>query len=214
VTHTVKKVAVKPKLLAALSKENGIEVGFQGSVNWESSIAINGGVTGQFFKSQDVKTPRVFINVPNPAGVPIPVFFQGAGSFTCSASASASVNITVDVKASASVAASVIVNAHASTAPSSWISQGRWAPSATGSASVTKRSGTNTTVQIACSVPRIEFSAMVFGVIGPYMTVSPTAVLDKSGLSMETRIAAGVKAAFMKASVSAEMPIKTFKHTK
>jgi hypothetical protein len=142
--------------------------------------------------------------------VPVPISLQGKAFVTCAAGTAAPVKGAFVLEASATIGGSLRVLPNGG-APTSWVSEGRWPGEASGSASVTPTLESSWPSSISCALPRVEVHATVAGIAGPYIAMSPSAILDQNGASVEARVAAGVGAGMLGIGTGVEVTLYTWR---
>jgi hypothetical protein len=209
-SHQIDTFDLAPEALVDWSREDGLELGFRGSLAWKSKLVLSGTASGELFRSKTIETPSYVALVPIGV-VPVPVSFRASASLSCSASLTGPIELTVDLEAAAKIAGSIVVDPDAGTSPDEWVRPGRWAPEASGSASATPSVEGTLAGSISCSVPRVELRADVAGVAGPYIAVTPTYTIDDAGGHVEGHVAAGVGAGMLGIGAGVEVNLYTWK---
>jgi hypothetical protein len=217
VTRDNTNFSFTPEALANWQRGRGLELGFRASMAFDADFSIEGDVTasGSLFETPKLKSPRlivcVFIGI-----VPVPITLGLNGSISCGVDATTSLKGKVGVHVSASVGGSSFINPSTDTAPSDWVTTGEWPYGASGSFNVdTSNFQLTGTVDVSCSVPRIELETLVAGLAGPYLAVAPvfTLATDGTNLTPSTSVMlnAGLRAsAFGLADASAEVNLLTW----
>jgi hypothetical protein len=203
---TVEKSSFTPSVLVDWSREKGLELGFRAEMDWKSNTVLNGTVTGEFFRSNAWESPSLWAALPLGI-VTVLVRANVRLSISCKATLAGPADLTLDVQAHARVGGSFRVRPSTETNPSEWVSAGSWPGEATGSASIDPTLNFAVRGAIACALPRIELHSKVFGVVGPVVIVSPTAVVDTEGVHAEARVAAGLEAGLFGVGAGIEIPV-------
>jgi hypothetical protein len=211
VKHTIDTATLTPEVLADYSHDDGLALGFRGEMEWKSKLELSGRVSGEFFHSTELEAPPLLVYVPI-GPVPVPLTLKGKAFVSCGAATTGEIKLTVDVELKASLSASMQVNPDTSKDISSWITQGPWPAEASGSASVTPSVDSDVSVSVSCAVPRVEVHADVAGITGPYVAVTPAAIINSAtGGSVQVQLAAGVSAGALGFNTGAEMVLYTWK---
>ncbi len=206
----LQELSLAPQAVVEWSQDEGLELGFKGALDWKASLVLSGNVAGELFRSQTITSPHVTLFVPI-GPVPVPVVLEAAGFVSCSATLSGPVDVTLALEAHASLGGSMKVKPSTGDSPANWVSQGRWAPEASGSASATPTYQGVLGGGFACSIPRIEARAYVAGVAGPYLAVTPTTAVDQDGVHVEGHVSAGAGAALLGTGVGVEVNLYAWK---
>jgi hypothetical protein len=196
ITHTIDTASLDPQVLADYSSDSGLALGFRGEMAWKSTLKMTGRVSGEFFHSKELESPSLPVYVPI-GPVPVPVTLHGKAFISCGASGTGPVDLSLDIDLSASISASMQIHPSANTDLSKWVSAGPWPTQATGSAHVTPSvevDDSNVAGGVSCAIPRIELHADVAGVAGPYLAITPAAILRTDMVGFKTTFAAGVSA--------------------
>lgn len=206
-------LSMKPKARAGWKRGRGLELGFDMSYSWSSTLAFEGELTaGYVFETPKVRTPRVVVVVPI-GPVPVPVTLGLAGSFECRAGGGASIKGKVRIEVAASFGGSSFLRPSVRTPPSQWVTPGAWPWHASGRASV-KPEGELTIepgASLECAVPRIDLETLVAGVAGPYLTLAPTVSVGTEGLGVGVEIKAGLEAEFFGREAKGEVTLMSWK---
>jgi hypothetical protein len=204
-SHEVQKVSVSPDVLIDWSHENGLELGMRSTFAWHSKLTVGGQVGGEFYHSTTISTPSVVVTVPI-GPVPVPITLSASAFVACAAVLSGPISVEVAIDADANVGGSFYVHPTSDTAPTDWVHQGTWTPEATGTASVTPTFEGKLDGTISCAIPRIDLKALVAGVAGPYLAITPSiAISDNSSFSIA--IAAGVQGKLLGEAAAAEVTL-------
>lgn len=212
VSHHVAESSFAPEAIVDWSRGKGLEIGARGQLDWRSTLHISGNAAGEVFHSKEVESASYVVTVPIGI-VPVPIALRAKGFVTCGVSVAGSAEITIDVDAHATLGGSFVVSPSKDTAPTDWVHEGRWAPTASGRASVTPTAKGSLDIggTISCAFPRIELHADVAGVAGPYLALTPLGVIDNDGAHFEGHVAAGLSAGVLGLSAGVEVNLYTWK---
>lgn len=208
-SHKIAKSRFEPEALVTWSKDEGLELGFRGELEWRSTLTLGGKVQGEVFRSRSVETPPLYVTVPV-GYLPVPVALTAKATVQCVAALGGPMEVTVDIAADAKLGGSVRVHPTTDTTPDAWVRAGRWEPVATGSAKATLGAAPKLEGAISCALPRIELKASVAGVAGPYLAVSPSVSVGTDGVTMEGKVAAGVGAGMLGFGSGVEVNLYTW----
>ncbi len=209
VSHELTKVSVSPKVLVDWTHDNGLELGMRADFAWHSKLKIGGQAGGEIFHSGTVNTPPLVVTIPI-GPVPVPVTLSGAAFVACSAVLAGPISVEVDVDVDASMGGSFYVHPSTDTAPTDWVHQGSWQPEVTGNASIMPIFDGQLGGTISCAIPRIDLKALVAGVAGPYLAVTPSvSVSDNSDFNIA--IAAGVQGKLLGKAAAVEVTLLTWR---
>jgi hypothetical protein len=212
IKHTIETASLDPQVLADYSADSGLALGFRGEMAWKSTLKMTGKVGGEFFHSKELESPSLPVYVPI-GPVPVPVTLHGKAFISCGASATGPVDLSLDIQLSASISASMQINPSKGTDPSKWVSEGPWPTQATGSANVTPSvevDDSNVAGGVSCAIPRIELHADVAGVAGPYLAITPSAILRTDYTGFKASFAAGVSAGALGFNTGVEVVLFTW----
>ncbi len=208
-SHKIEKCRFSPEGLVDYSRDEGLELGFRGSLEWQSKLTVGGSVSGELFRSETASTPPVYLTVPV-GFIPVPVVLNGEATIVCNATVAGPIEVEVGLSATAKLGGSVKINPSTSTSPSDWVSQGRWAPEADGSVDVSLGAAPKLDATVACSLPRIDLKATVAGVAGPYFALIPTMKVGADGATFEGKVNAGVGAGMFGLGTGVEVNLYTW----
>lgn len=207
-SHEIEKVSVSPDVLVDWSHEKGLELGMRSSFTWQSKLVVGGQVGGEFYHSTTISTPSVVVTVPI-GPVPVPITLSASAFVACAAVLSGPISVEVAIAADANVGGSFYVRPTTNTAPADWVRQGSWAPEATGSASVTPTFTDKLDGTISCAIPRIDLKALVAGVAGPYLAITPSITISDDS-SFSVAVAAGVQGKLLGKAAATEVTLLTW----
>jgi len=207
--HSIQEASFKPEVLADYQEATGIELGMRASLHWRSTLKIGGRLGGTFFKSTPLETPPYVVFVPI-GFFPVPVSLSASAYVVCSALVEGPAELSVAIAADAEVGASMRVNPSLETAPATWIREGQWPAVATGSASLDPDLTMKAKGAVRCVVPRVELKALVAGVSGPYLAVSPTFEMGMGTMGFTATVGAGIMGELFGHGLAAELPLLTW----
>jgi hypothetical protein len=205
----IEKAAFNPDLLLDWSREKGLELGFRASMDWKSSTTINGSLTGEFFRSNAWESPGLWFTLPL-GFIGVPIKANAKVLITCKATIVGPADVTIGIDAHAAIGGSFRVRPSRDTEPSTWVSAGSWPGESTGSVSIDPGIKFAVRGSVFCALPRIELRTKVFGVAGPLVVISPTAVMSTEGVAAEVRFAAGLEAGLFGIGAGLEVPVYTY----
>jgi hypothetical protein len=207
--HKVTKSLFAPEAFVTWSSDEGLELGFRGSLDWQSTLTLGGKVSGELFRSRTVETPPLYVTVPV-GFVPVPVALTATATVLCQASIAGPMEVSVTLDATVKLGGSVRVHPTTDSSPSTWVTRGRWAPEADGSANVTLGAAPDLGAQVSCNLPRIELKASVGGLAGPYLALGPSLSMGADGVALEGKVAAGVGAGMLGLGTGVEVNLYTW----
>lgn len=210
INHKVERAELRPEVLANYDGETGLEVGMRASLSWRSKLTVGGRVGGTLFKSATAQTAPYLVFVPI-GWFPIPVSITASAYVTCAAVVTGPITVEVALAADASVGGSMRVNPSFQTDPRTWITEGSWPAHATGSASATPTVTTTGQGSVKCVIPRVEVKALVAGISGPYLAISPTTTMDTSGARFSAMVSGGISGELFGQGIAAEVPLFEWK---
>jgi hypothetical protein len=209
-SHHIEKVSVTPEMLVDWTSEKGLELGARGTFEWKSKVTIGGHAGAEFFRSMTVESPPYIIAVPIGA-VPVPVTLSASAVVSCSAGADAPLALAVTIAFEAKVGGSFYVHPTSYSSPASWMSAGSWEPELSGSGSVTPELEDTSGVTVQCAAPHIELKAMVAGVAGVYLALTPNVTIAGPSPGVEAVLAAGVRGKLFGRDVGKEITLLSWK---
>ncbi len=189
--QSVERASFKPEVLAGWSRETGLELGVRVEMDWKSTATISGALIGEFYRSKPYEAfgAWIFVQV---GVVPIPIKAGIRLRVQCEAMLVGPVDMQLDVETHARLGGSFRVRPSQHTAPAEWLTEGSWPGEVTGTGTVNPTFRGNLDASLWCSLPRIELHTEMFGVVGPVVIVSPSAVIGSEGFYPELRLLAGI----------------------
>jgi hypothetical protein len=210
-SNTIDDASLTPEVLVDWTKENGLELGFRASLSWRSTLKFTGRVAGgkELYHSTELSSAPWVVTIPI-GPVPVPVALTGVAFVTCSANGVGTVSGSVTLSADASLGGSVYIQPGLS-APTSWVHEGSWPATCSGSADATPGDLTfGDTVSVSCTVPRLALKAAIGGAAGPYLALAPNVVASNAGAMVSVAVVAGVSGAVMGIGGSVETTLVTW----
>ena len=208
-SHEIKKVSVTPEVLLDWSHDNGLELGLRTDFAWHSKLTVGGQVGGEFYHSTTLSAPPLTVTIPI-GPVPVPVTLSATAFIACAAVLAGPISVELAIDADATIGGSFYVHPTSDTAPTDWFHEGSWKPEASGSASITPTVAPHIDGTISCAIPRIDLKALVAGVAGPYLAITPAiAIADNPDFSIA--LAAGVQGKLLGRGAAAEVTLLTWR---
>jgi hypothetical protein len=208
--HTIETASLTPEVLADYSSDSGLQLGFRGELAWKSKLVLGGKLSGEFFKSNTMKSPPLVVYVPI-GPVPVPVTLDAEAFVSCSAAWVNPLTLTLDIDLGAKIGTSLRVNPSTGTSAADWVKEGPWPSEASGHAIVTPSADADwATAMLNCALPRVELHAKVAGVAGPYLAITPLAQLTTDGGKFSVKVAAGASADLLGVGTGVEALLYTW----
>jgi len=208
-SHELTKVSLVPDVLVDWTHENGLELGLRADFAWHSKLTVGGQVGGEFYHSMTVSAPPLVVTIPI-GPVPVPVTLSAAAFVACASVLTGPISAEIAVDVDASIGGSFYVHPTTDTAPTDWVHEGSWQPEVNGNASITPTFKGQLDGTISCAIPRIDLKALVAGVAGPYIAVTPSVTIADPP-DFNIAIAAGVQGKLLGRAAAAEVTLLTWR---
>ena len=208
-SHELGNVSVSPTVLVDWSHDNGLELGMRADFAWHSKLKIGGQIGGEFYHSTTLSTPSLVVTIPI-GPVPVPVTLSASAFVACGSVLTGPVAIEVAIDVDATMGGSFYVHPTTDTAPTDWFHEGIWKPEVTGTGGITPTIEGQLNGSISCAIPRIDLKALVAGVAGPYLAITPSVTIADNP-DFNVAIAAGVQGKLLGKASAAEITLLTWR---